>query len=199
MQSCKKTSPKPPKSCRITPQIPPQSKLQDLVNDYKERWGNSYKEEDKWWGDQTESWEKAIEKAWKSRFANGKMHSHQYRVANKLPKGLEIALNDNRQPKEFNKFDLIYVWVKSISDHVHGLGPTTTYDVARRLGVWLSLYPDRIYLHAGTAVGAKKIGIRGATASLSAFPKEIQQLGATHAENFLCIYKSEISCDMIEP
>ena len=49
-----------------------------------------------------------------------------------------------------------------------------------------------VYLHAGAAEGAKKLGIEGDTVSLNDFPLEIQKLGATHAENFLCVYKNHL-------
>ncbi|WP_237766077.1 hypothetical protein [Arthrospira platensis] len=44
----------------------------------------------------------------------------------------------------------------------------------------------------GTAEGAAVFNITGQTAFLSAFPPEIQKIGATHAENFLCIYKDNL-------
>ena len=84
--------------------------------------------------------------------------------------------------------------MKSIVSRVRGLGATTAYDAARRLGAWLRLEPVVVYLHAGTAAGARKFGVEGEIAPLIAFPKEVQSLGATHAENFLCIYKDQIPC-----
>ncbi|NJL51015.1 MAG: hypothetical protein HC930_00315 [Hydrococcus sp. SU_1_0] len=78
---------------------------------------------------------------------------------------------------------------KAIAWEESGLGVTTAYDVARRLGAWLNMQPTMVYLHAGAAEGAKKLGIKGETVSLNDFSQEIQNLGATHAENFLCIYK----------
>jgi hypothetical protein len=181
-------------NCKSKKQSLDQSSLQLLVDEYIHRWGNSYKLEDQWWGDKTLNWEKAIARAWESRLPHGKMHGHQCRIANKLPEGLKIALADNLQPSCFKDFQSLYDWVKSIVGRVKGLGVTTAYDVARRLGAWLRLEPIVIYLHAGTAAGARKFGVEGEIASLSAFPKEIQLLGATHAENFLCIYKNQIPC-----
>lgn len=64
--------------------------------------------------------------------------------------------------------------------------------MAQRLGMWLNLAPDIVYLHGGTAEGAAVFKITGNTALLKAFPPEIQKLGAVHAENFLCIYKDRI-------
>ncbi|WP_030006466.1 hypothetical protein [Picosynechococcus sp. NKBG042902] len=191
LQSCKTVS----KNCRATkPALDPnKSSLQLLTDEYIQKWGNYYKLESKWWGDKELTWKKAIERAWKSRLSNEKMHSHQCRVAHKLPEGLRIALADKTQPEDFKDFQSVYDWVQSIVIRVKGLANTTAYDVAQRLGAWLGLEPTVVYLHAGTADGAKKFGIKGHSAPLSLFPKEIQLLGATHAENFLCIYKNKIS------
>ena len=163
-----------------------------MVDEYLEEYGNSYDWEDKWWGDKNITWSEAIERAWQSRFENGKMHGHQRRVAGKLYLGLEACLNQNRSPNNFDDFHAVYSWLESITIPINGLGATTTYDVARRLGAWLGMQPTMVYLHAGAAEGAKKLGIEGETVSLNDFPQEIQKLGATHAENFLCIYKNRL-------
>ena len=168
------------------------STLADMVDEYLEEYGNSYDWEDKWWGDKNLTWSEAIERAWRSLMENGKMHGHQRRVAHKLDEGLRISKRDNHQPHNFSDFESVYSWVKSVTDRVRGLGVTTAYDVARRLGAWLSMQPTMVYLHAGAAEGAKKLGIEGDTVSLNDFPLEIQKLGATHAENFLCVYKNHL-------
>ena len=179
-------------TCKKKKDISQDNHLQSLVNNYIQGYGDSYNIEDQWWGDKTLTWDKAIERAWKSRFRDGKMHSHQYRVAHKLAEGLNVALDDQVQPESFKDFQALHNWVQSIVGRVKGLGVTTAYDVARRLGVWLKIEPIVVYLHAGTAIGARKFGVKADTAPLSAFPQEIQALGATHAENFLCIYKEQI-------
>ncbi len=199
--------------CNIKKQNLIDDLLQIQVNEYTDKWGDSYNCEDKWWGDKKLTWEADLVRAWKSRLCNGifngKLHGHQCRVADKLPEGLRVSLNDNIQPESFNSFHDLYSWVESIATRVKGIGPTTTYDVARRLGVWRELKPEMVYLHAGAAKGAKRLGVignkvcphagaaggvkkLGRIALLSNFPKEIQELGATHAENFLCIYKDAI-------
>ncbi|NER36335.1 MAG: hypothetical protein F6J93_20530 [Oscillatoria sp. SIO1A7] len=177
-------------TCKSKP--PVDNALQLLVREYIETFGNYYYIEDRWWGDQTLTWEQAIARAWKSRRQNGKMHSHQCRVASRLPYGLKVALADRMQPEDFKDFQSLYYWKKSIVERIKGLGAISAYDVARRLGAWLRLEPVVVYLHGGTAIGAKKFAVEGETAPISAFPKEIQALGATHAENFLCIYKNLI-------
>jgi len=179
-------------TCKGKKQSLDDNSLQVLVDDYIHRWGDSYDIEDRWWGEENLTWDNALERAWKSRFENGKMHGHQCRVAGKLPEGLQTALSDRKQPEDFYDFQILYCWVKSVTGRVSGLGATTAYDVARRLSVKLRLEPVNVYLHAGSAIGARKFGIEGESAPLSKFPKEIQSLGATHAENFLCIYKDSI-------
>ncbi|MEG4534020.1 hypothetical protein [Microcoleus sp. D2_18a_D3] len=179
-------------TCQSKKQTVDDNNLQLLVHEYIDRWGNSYEMEDRWWGDKTLTWDQAIERAWISRLWHGKMHGHQCRVANKLSEGLEVALADEMQLEDFQDFPSLYDWVKSVVGRVKGLGATTAYDVARRLGARLELKPVVLYLHSGTAAGARKFGVEGEIAPLSAFPKEIQALGATHAENFLCIYKDQI-------
>ncbi len=166
------------------------SNLASLVADYLEQYGSSYDIEDRWWGDKNITWSEALARAWRSRFENEKMHSHQCRVAHNLKLGLKVSLADNIQPNDFKDFERVYSWVKSVTDRVRGLGATTAYDVARRLGAWLNIQPTMVYLHAGAAEGAKKLGIKGEIVALNDFPQEIQNLGATHAENFLCIYKN---------
>lgn len=161
-----------------------------LVTEYLTEYEDCYKNEDKWWGDKNITWSEAIERAWRSLGKNGKMYGHQYRVGKQLlGEGLKICLSRNKQSDSFNDFHAIYSWIKSITEPTDGLGLVTTYDVARRLGAWLGMQPKMVYLHGGAAKGAKKLGIRGEIISLNDFPQEIQKLGATHAENFLCIYK----------
>jgi len=179
-------------NCKGQKQPLDENSLQLLVDEYIHRWGDSYEIEDQWWGDKTLTWEEAIARAWKSRLSHGRMHGHQCRVANRLADGLAVALADGIQPESLKDFQSLHIWVKSVVDRVRGLGTTTAYDIARRLGAWLRLEPSKVYLHAGTAAGARKFGVEGEVAPLSAFPKELQSLGATHTENFLCIYKDRL-------
>lgn len=163
-----------------------------FVKDYLKDNSDCYQSQKEWWGDKTLNWDGALERAWISRFADGKMHPHQRRVSSKLAQGLKVSREDAALPEHFETFEELYKWLEYVAYRVKGLGAMTTYDVAQRLGMWLDLSPNVVYLHAGTAEAAKKFGIEGKIAPLTAFPPEIQALGCTHAENFLCIYKSEI-------
>ena len=162
--------------------------LAEQVADYRKNWIDCYKPEDAYWADPNLSWLQKVERAWRSQW-QGKMYPHQCRPGKKrLEKGLNACKANFKQHKDFNNFEDIYNWIESITKLIDNLGPITTYDVARRLGASLGLNPKKVYLHGGSAKGAIKLGIRGKRVPLSEFPKEIQELGATHAENFLCIY-----------
>nr|WP_317266230.1 hypothetical protein [Arthrospira sp. SH-MAG29] len=169
-----------------------QPTLADWVNDYLTQKGTCYQDQSQWWGDRTLTWDAALERAWLSRFADGKMHPHQRRVSSKLAEGWNVSRQDCQQAQQFKTFAELHQWIESVTARVKGLGKTTAYDVAQRLGMWLNLEPDLVYLHTGTAEGAAVFNITGQTAFLSAFPPEIQKIGAPHAENFLCIYKDNL-------
>ncbi|MEO1672094.1 MAG: hypothetical protein AAFR77_15145 [Cyanobacteria bacterium J06631_2] len=183
-------SKKPISNCRSKKNNDKNRTLAALVSEYLQDKEDDYKIEDRWWGDKNITWSEAIERAWRSLGENGKMHDHQHRVGKqKLDEGLKICLSHNRQPDSFNNFHDIYYWIESITKSTYRLGYVTAYDVARRLGAWLGMQPKMVYLHGGAAKGAKQLGIKGEIVSLNDFPQEIRELGATHAENFLCIYK----------
>ncbi|MCT7994932.1 hypothetical protein [Laspinema olomoucense] len=83
--NCKQTSGKlcgHPRDSNTTRQN--QLTLADWVNDYLGRFRTCYLAQTQWWGDRTLTWDAALERAWLSRFADGKMHPHQRRVSSKL-------------------------------------------------------------------------------------------------------------------
>ena len=42
---------------------------------------------------------------------------------------------------------------------IRGIGVLTVYDVATRIAAHLDLEPARVYVHAGTAEGARALGL----------------------------------------
>jgi hypothetical protein len=74
-------------------------------------------------------------------------------------------------------------------------GELTVYDTSLRLGVYLDLWPKRVYLHAGTKKGCKALGVttNGKTAEIESLPAAIRTLDAYHAEKFLCIFKDRFA------
>jgi hypothetical protein len=77
---------------------------------------------------------------------------------------------------------------------IAGIGRLTVYDVATRIGAHLRLAPERVYLHAGTAEGAKSLGIdAGESVSRSALPGAFRRLSAYEIEDCLCRYKRQLA------
>lgn len=78
---------------------------------------------------------------------------------------------------------------------VHGIGALTDYDIATRIGAFLRLAPTMVYLHAGTALGARAFGVRsrpGVPVERGLFPSPLCDLPAADIENLLCIYKDSL-------
>jgi hypothetical protein len=53
-----------------------------------------------------------------------------------------------------NDFGDLFHLVGAALDSIHGLGELYVYDTSLRIGAKLNLFPDRVYLHAGTRLGA---------------------------------------------
>ena len=83
--------------------------------------------------------------------------------------------------------------IEEATKEVARFGKLASYDVAHRIGAYLNLVPDYIYLYAGTADGAKALGLWGDKVEKSKFPKSLQRLSPAQIEDFLCIFKNELS------
>jgi hypothetical protein len=63
-----------------------------------------------------------------------------------------------------------------------------------RIGVNLSLHPKKVYLHCGTRIGAKNLGLdyQKHALEMTDLPQELQKLKPYQVEDFLCIYKDAL-------
>jgi hypothetical protein len=70
-------------------------------------------------------------------------------------------------------------------------GDLAIYDTSLRLGSHLNLWPEVVYLHAGTKKGRKALGVatEGGIVEMEMLPKPIRALEPYQAEDFLCIFK----------
>ena len=65
---------------------------------------------------------------------------------------------------------------------------------ASRIGAKLNLFPEKVYLHAGTRLGARSLGLPNVPRlSVSEFPKEFRALKPHEIEDALCIFKDEFA------
>lgn len=91
-------------------------------------------------------------------------------------------------------FDELHKLVALTIGPIIHIGQLTIYDTAHRLGAFLKLCPEYVYLHAGVRSGAKALGLDYRTEKLatSAFPKAFQKLKPEQVQDCLCIYKDDL-------
>ncbi len=84
---------------------------------------------------------------------------------------------------------------------VRGFGELAIYDTAVRIGAFLKIEPDRVYLHAGTREGIKTLEEKGYLAkgshkqkslSISDMPKSMHKLSADEIQHFACAKKEQL-------
>jgi hypothetical protein len=125
---------------------------------------------------------------------SGKRLHHQRRVPQAVldewTKALRAA---SAQMQRAKWFDDLHQILAGIGYDLVGIGKLTVYDTALRIGAFLRLEPDRVYLHAGTQQGARALGLRGRGAlEVSALPAQFHLLTPAEIEDVLCIYKDAL-------
>ena len=88
--------------------------------------------------------------------------------------------------------------VRKLASDIYGIGELTIYDTATCIGCPLGVYPDEVFIHAGTKVGARALDVKGNVVSKDKFVKvckAFEKLSPIQIEDFLCIYSSCLSAD----
>jgi len=127
--------------------------------------------------------------------SKGKRYSHQRRLSKTvLEQAQDILLANEKQISQSTDFDDLFTLLERLLAHVKGLGELYIYDTALRIGAKLNMLPKRVYLHAGTRVGAKALGFHGRikTLEVSQLPEWLQQLQPHEIEDVLCIFKDKL-------
>lgn len=131
---------------------------------------------------------------------NGKKFPHQYRIPkDKLDAYKNKLLSLESEFMSRKNFDEIYELFKK--HKTYGIGTLTIYDVALRAGQNYDIYPDYVYLHAGTKAGALNAGLikkygKNDKLTLDEISKKLKWLKGVKPyliEDFLCIYKDDIN------
>ena len=126
-----------------------------------------------------------------STLPSGKRHPHQRRIPGDALRNAADALTAQAIPA-CRSFDDLHRTVHDRIGGIHRIGELAVYDIACRIGAFLGLSPDRVYLHAGTREGARALGLRGATVHKNRLPPEFRRLSPAEIEDCLCIYKARI-------
>ncbi len=111
-----------------------------------------------------------------------------------MPTANKILLDESVEIINSSSFHSLWLIVKRLED-IKGLSEVYVYDAALRIGAYLNLYPQKIYLHAGTRKGAKNYGLETVNRDwleMSEMPKALQGLEPQEIEDILCIYKDKI-------
>lgn len=135
----------------------------------------------------------AITKAALAELPNGGRFSHQWRIPGSvLAQARDALLKLNYST--VRTFAELYEKVAVALRPIRGIGLLTIYDTAHRIGAFLKLSPEQVYLHAGVRTGAKALGLGDWRAKLpmSVFPPAFQRLRPEQVEDCLCIYKSQL-------
>jgi hypothetical protein len=92
-------------------------------------------------------------------------------------------------------FEDLFAIVHEVADSTWDDAPMYIYDTSFRIGITLRLYPLYVYMHRGTAVGAKALGLDGDRTYLevSDFPPEFRVLEPYDIESLLCVYKDDLA------
>jgi len=147
------------------------------------------------WFARQPSLDDAIEKGVLAVNSRGKRYSHQRRLTRAaLKQALRTLLDKSEAVEQARDFDELFRIIGAAVKPIQGIGELYIYDTSFRIGAKLNLFPTKVYLHAGTRLGAKALGLndRAATLRVSALPQEFRELEAHEVEDVLCIFKNEL-------
>lgn len=170
-----------------------QNKYQNIINHYVS-WRNE--NPDTWINYTVEQTDicSAIKVAAKSENKEGIRNNHQKRLKKKaINDFIEELTKKALEIKKAKNFNSLIQIVESCK--VKGIGELACYDTANRIGCKIGVYPDKIYLHAGTKKGAeklfgKKLSKRFIEKSELPEPFKSSELDCAELEDVLCIYKA---------
>src|SRR5437899_13005582 len=124
---------------------------------------------------------------------SGRRFAHQRRIPRSaLAEAKESLLKVDFSTVE--SFDELHKLVAKTIDPIRFIGPLTIYDTAHRIGAYLGLHPEFVYMHAGVFDGAKALNLdcKADKLPMSALPKAFHRLRPDRAEDCLCMYKKQL-------
>jgi len=119
------------------------------------------------------------------------VYAHQRRVSRRAREESRERLL-RAELENSASFHELFQAVEAAIRPISGIGELTVYDTALRIGAKLGLEPDRVYLHAGTRVGARHLGLdwHGESIPVAKLPHALQSMRPWQVEDILCIYKA---------
>ena len=125
--------------------------------------------------------------------ADGKRHSHQRRIPLSVLGEAARELHAHNEALSIAKsFGQLHAKIDAVIGPIHGIGRLAVYDISHRIGAFLDLEPENVYLHAGAREGAAILGIFGSVIEKRQLPDAFAPLTAAEIEDCLCIYKDAL-------
>lgn len=127
----------------------------------------------------------------------GKRHHHQRRISKEtLSRARDILLDNSKSVRLTKNFDKLFVLIDNLLKSVKGIGELYIYDTSLRIGSFLGYLPEKVYLHSGTRIGARRMGFKNKyVIEINELPKEFQKLEPFEVEDILCIYKDKLAAN----
>ena len=178
-------------SCPPAIDLGPRPKLATIIRAYISRYRPGTRDELAGFRDERNR-AAAIKRAGMAERSDGKRYSHQRR----LPKALLKAATAELQRAKLGTatdFDDLHNRVERAIGCFVGIGELMVYDTSLRVGAHLGLLPSRVYLHRGTRVGARALGLdwRAKSVGVRDCPRELRVLKAHEIEDCLCIFEDK--------
>ena len=162
-----------------------------ILRDYDERHCCNCDDQIDWFRSQP-SLGQAIDIAARAINRHGRRYSHQYRIRRQAIAEAKAALMAaQHELARARSFDAVHDIVTQQLREVDGVGELYRYDTSFRIGVYLGVFPTRVYLHAGTRAGARALGLDCSKPALemSELPVPLHRRKPHEVEDILCIFK----------
>ena len=165
-----------------------------IVDHYIREVRDRARDENRWFAIQR-TLSDAVEVAAMARSRSGKRLHHQRRIPTPTLRAFADRLKRvAARLRKAKSFEQLHDVIVGEARDLHGIGSLTAYDAALRIGAFLKLEPDRIYLHTGTREGAKVFGLGDREwITASELPASFRRLHASEIEDVLCIYRDELA------
>src|ERR1700730_6341989 len=134
-------------------------KLDDIVADYISRYQERAEKELRWFSIQR-TLEDAVRISALAKSPSGKRLPHQRRIPESVLRESHRNLLDGLPAlREAKSFEKLHSLVAAMIQQIPGIGELTVYDTSLRIGAYLGMEPSVVCLHAGTRVGARRLGL----------------------------------------
>jgi hypothetical protein len=168
--------------------------LETIIRHYNSQ-ARPHKQTELDWFRQQPSLEDAINVAAKSENSRGMRYSHQRRITRKaIQEANKLLLEKHDELQQCKSFHELWLLIRKTLEPAVGIGELYIYDTALRIGAYLNLLPNRVYLHAGTRAGANAFGFvtrQKEWLNPDELPNILRGLPAHEIEDILCIYKNK--------